>query len=62
MVEIEKRAGAIGRALSTLDTADDGAEALYRSLGYEIAGVIPGYARDPLEDRLDPTVYMFKAS
>ena len=34
---------------------------LYASLGYQTAGVIPGYCRDPFEDRLDPTTIMYKA-
>ncbi len=47
MVEIERRAAAEGRWLLTLDTAGDAAEALYLSLGYDLAGAIPLYARDP---------------
>lgn len=60
MVAIEEEARACGRRLITLDTASHAAEALYMSLGYERAGVIPGYARDPIEDRYDPTMIMFK--
>ena len=48
------------RHLLTLDTAGDAAENLYASLGYERAGRIPGYARDPIEDRFDATTFMFK--
>ena len=61
MAEIERRAIADGRWLLTLDTAGDAAESLYRSLGYEIAGTIPHYARDAFEaDRYDATRLMYK--
>ncbi len=60
MAEIERRARAEGRWLLTLDTAGDAAEALYRSLGYELAGLIPCYARDAFEDRYDATRLMYK--
>jgi ribosomal protein S18 acetylase RimI-like enzyme len=60
MREIEARAIEAGRSLVTLDTAADAAERLYLSLGYERAGTIPDYARDPIDDRLDATVLMFK--
>ena len=51
---------AAGRWLITLDTAGDAAEALYRSLGYRVAGAIPFYARDAFEDRYDATRLMYK--
>ena len=60
MQEIERRAAAEGRWLLTLDTAGDAAEALYRSLGYHLAGAIPLYARDALEERFDATRLMYK--
>jgi hypothetical protein len=60
MTAIEARARDAGRQLLTLDTAGDGAERLYASLGYAIAGRIAGYARAALEDRLEATTYMFK--
>jgi ribosomal protein S18 acetylase RimI-like enzyme len=60
MLEIERRAKEAGRWLLTLDTAGDAAEALYRSLGYSLAGAIPLYARDALEDRYDATRLMYK--
>jgi ribosomal protein S18 acetylase RimI-like enzyme len=62
MAELERTAGKLGRHLITLDTrTGDNAEPLYASLGYKTAGVIPGYCRDPIEDRLDPTTIMYKA-
>ena len=61
MVRLEAEARSCGRTLITLDTrTGDKAEPLYASLGYVVAGVIPGYARDPREDRLDATTYMYK--
>ena len=60
MAEIERRAHEDGRWLLTLDTAGDAAEALYRSLGYALAGLIPLYARDALEQRYDATRLMYK--
>jgi ribosomal protein S18 acetylase RimI-like enzyme len=60
MGEIERRAAKEGRWLLTLDTAGDAAEALYRSLGYSLAGTIPHYARDAFEDRYDATRLMYK--
>jgi ribosomal protein S18 acetylase RimI-like enzyme len=60
MREIERRAGEKGRWLLTLDTAGDAAEALYRSLGYSLAGAIPHYARNAFEDRYDATRLMYK--
>jgi ribosomal protein S18 acetylase RimI-like enzyme len=60
MAEIERRAAGEGRWLLTLDTAGDAAEALYRSLGYRLAGSIPHYARDAFTDRYDATRIMYK--
>ena len=60
MVELETQAMQHGRTLLTLDTAGDAAERLYRSLGYQAVGAIPGYARDPIEDRYDATMFMYK--
>jgi ribosomal protein S18 acetylase RimI-like enzyme len=60
MQEIERHAAREGRWLLTLDTAGDAAEALYRSLGYKLAGAIPNYARNAFEDRYDATRLMYK--
>ena len=43
----EREARAMGRTLLTLDTASQDAERLYRRLGWEEAGRIPGYALLP---------------
>jgi len=62
MAEVEARAHRLGRRLITLDTrTGDAAEPLYAGLGYATAGVIPGYCRDPMADRLDATTVMYKA-
>lgn len=61
MHALEAEAAACGRTLLTLDTrTGDTAEPLYRSLGYQVAGVIPGYCRDPFTDTLDSTTLMYK--
>ena len=60
MQDIERRAAEQGRWLLTLDTAGDGAEALYRSLGYRLAGAIPNYARNAFHDSYDETRLMYK--
>jgi ribosomal protein S18 acetylase RimI-like enzyme len=61
MAEIEAIAGALGRSLITLDTrTGDKAEPLYTSLGYLTAGVIPGYCRDTVSERMDGATFMYK--
>lgn len=62
MAALENRARDLGKRLLTLDTrTGDTAEPLYGSLGFQVAGVIPGYCRAPEEDRYDSTTYMYKA-
>jgi ribosomal protein S18 acetylase RimI-like enzyme len=62
MAEVERHAALLGRSLLTLDTrSGDKAEPLYASLGYQTAGVIPGYCRDTASSRLDSTTIMYKA-
>jgi ribosomal protein S18 acetylase RimI-like enzyme len=60
MREIERHADREGRWLLTLDTAGDAAEALYRSLGYRLAGAIPNYARNAFEESYEATRLMYK--
>ena len=60
MEEIESYGVNAGRRLLTLDTATDMAEKLYISLGYKRAGHIPGYAREPNEERFVGTTIMYK--
>ena len=61
MVAVEPIARAEGRTLLTLDTwTGRPAEALYASLGYVVAGVIPRYARGSLTPELEPTTIMYR--
>jgi ribosomal protein S18 acetylase RimI-like enzyme len=60
MQQIESYGGTAGRRLLTLDTATGIAEHLYLSLGYERAGHIPEYAREPNEERFVGTTIMYK--
>ena len=61
MIAVEPIALAEGRTLLTLDTwTGQAAEALYASLGYVAAGVIPRYARGSLTPELEPTTIMYK--
>jgi ribosomal protein S18 acetylase RimI-like enzyme len=59
--ELEHFARASGRTLLVLDTqAGSHAEGVYRHLGWQRAGEIPGYAAAP-DGALHPTAYYFKA-
>lgn len=61
MQHAEQLAVAHQRQLLVLDTVTDSpAEALYRRLGFQLAGHIPHYARASCEDTLDSTSYMYK--
>jgi ribosomal protein S18 acetylase RimI-like enzyme len=61
MAELEAHAPRIGRSLLTLDTrTGDAAEPLYKSMGYKTAGILPGWCRDTLTERLDATTFMYK--
>jgi ribosomal protein S18 acetylase RimI-like enzyme len=61
MLALESAARAEGRTLLTLDTWTGGhAEALYRSLGYVVVGVIPRFARGSTTTGLEPTTIMYK--
>lgn len=61
MQQAEARAGEVGRSLLVLDTrSGDTAEPLYLSLGWQVAGQIPGYARSTA-GVMDATTIMFKA-
>ncbi|MEW5422292.1 N-acetyltransferase family protein [Amorphus sp. 3PC139-8] len=61
MAALIDHASPLGRTLLTLDTrTGDAAEPLYTSLGFVTVGTIPGYCRDPFENRLDATTLMYK--
>ncbi len=52
-------AAAADKTLLVLDTADDGAERLYRSLGWQTVGVVPGFALTP-HGALCATTFLYK--
>jgi acetyltransferase len=56
----EDHARTTGRTLLVLDTErDSAAESIYRHLGWQRAGEIPGYARTP-QGAMHATVYYYK--
>lgn len=60
MQQAERRAQALGKTLLVLDTrSGDVASDLYLSLGWQIAGSIPGYA-ESTRGELEATTIMFK--
>ncbi|WP_170589791.1 GNAT family N-acetyltransferase [Ruegeria arenilitoris] len=62
MDALQTRATELGRTLLVLDTrSTDPSLILYQSLGFETAGEIPGYCRNPFEPAFEPTTYMYKA-
>jgi ribosomal protein S18 acetylase RimI-like enzyme len=61
MAAVDEQARAAHRNLLTLDTVTGGpAEALYRSLGYAVSGIIPHYALNFDSSRLEDTTVMYK--
>ena len=61
MAALEVEAHTIGRSLITLDTkTGDKAEPLYQSLGYQAAGIIPGFALNADDGDFHATTYMYK--
>ncbi len=61
MEALQEHARELGRTTLVLDTrSSDPSRLLYQSMGFQIAGEIPNYCRNPFEDRLEPTTYMFK--
>jgi ribosomal protein S18 acetylase RimI-like enzyme len=61
MNAVEEEARKAHRTLLTLDTVTGGpAESLYRSLGYSVAGVVPGYALNYDSSLLESTTVMYK--
>jgi ribosomal protein S18 acetylase RimI-like enzyme len=60
MLTLEEEARAAGRTLLVLDTRKDGvAEGLYRRLGYQEVGVIPGHART-VDGSLVTSVFFYR--
>jgi GNAT superfamily N-acetyltransferase len=61
MLAVEDLARAEGRTLLTLDAVTGShAEALYRSLGYVVIGVVPRFALKSLVRELEPATFMYK--
>ena len=61
MRRLEADARAAGKTLLVLDTREgDPSNDLYRALGYQEAGRVPGWARDAA-GRLSTTVFWYKA-
>lgn len=60
MLAAEAAAAGLDRTLLLLDTRrGHGAERLYRQLGYQPVGVVPGHARDP-DGTFADTVFFYK--
>lgn len=57
MRALEAEARRLGRRLLTLDTASDVADRLYRRLGFQEVGTIPGYAYWPQGGLSDTTIF-----
>lgn len=61
MAALETRAVQLNKTLLVLDTrSSDPSRLLYQSMGFQIAGEIPNYCRNPFDNRFEPTTYMFK--
>lgn len=61
MQELERQALQRQLTLLVLDTrTGDDAQSLYASMGFEVAGTVPGFALDPFSQKFDATTYMFK--
>ncbi|NOD78879.1 GNAT family N-acetyltransferase [Ruegeria sp. HKCCD4332] len=61
MAALFQHARSLHRTMLVLDTrSSDPSRMLYQSLGFQIAGEIPNYCRNPFEPSLEPTTYMYK--
>ncbi|MEX0365193.1 MAG: N-acetyltransferase family protein [Ruegeria sp.] len=61
MQALEARARELSKTLLVLDTrSGDPSQALYQGLGYEVAGEIPCYCRNPFGEVYEPTTYLYK--
>lgn len=61
LARAETHARACGKRLLVLDTrSGDPSQKLYASAGFDVAGEIPNYCRNPFKDVLEPTTYMYK--
>lgn len=61
MLALEQHAKQHNRTLLTLDTVTGSpAQSLYQDLGYQIAGIIPGYALNYTSTSFEPTTILYK--
>lgn len=62
MQQLEAEARRLGKTLLLLDTrSGDPSQRLYESLGYQVAGSVPGFCRHPSAARFEPTTFLYKA-
>ncbi|OIQ37300.1 MAG: GNAT family N-acetyltransferase [Roseobacter sp. MedPE-SW] len=62
MLAVEAEARTLGKTLLVLDTrSGDPSQRLYESLGFNVAGSIPGYCRNPQTETYEATTYLYKA-
>lgn len=61
MEALFQRTKELERTMLVLDTrSTDPSRLLYQDLGFQIAGEIPNYCRNPFETKFEPTTYMYK--
>lgn len=61
MQATESDARSRGKTLLVLDTrSGDPAQGLYESVGFKVAGQIPGYCRNPFHEAYEATTYLYK--
>lgn len=62
MLALEAEAQRLGKTLLVLDTrSGDPSQKLYESLGYMVAGTVPGFCRHPAAEVYESTTYLYKA-
>lgn len=58
---LEARARELGKHLLLLDTrSGDPSQRLYESMGFQVAGEVPGFCRNPFSEVYEPTTYLYK--
>ena len=61
MQVLEAHAIEMGKRLLLLDTrSDDPSQQLYESMGFRVAGEVPGFCRNPFSEVFEPTTYLYK--
>ncbi|WP_122074253.1 GNAT family N-acetyltransferase [Pseudophaeobacter sp. EL27] len=62
MLRLEEEARRLGKVLLVLDTrSGDPSQRLYEGLGYQVAGSIPGFCRNPRTETYEATTYLYKS-